>query len=320
MPSDARLLLIDRDQAAALLTPDAVMDAVRESFMLHAARAGRVFPMIREALPSGGVWGIKAGDVPEQALLGFKTAGFWPANRSLGAEAHQATIMIVDPATGRPQCLIDGNAITTARTAAAGALGLLALARRDSTRLVVFGTGIQAAAHVDYALRALPSLRTVRYVASDGRVEPAFEARFAGRCDIAAAGRDAVAQADIVITATPGRGPVFDARDLQAGCHVNCVGADTQGKRELPDGVLARAHVWTDDLPQARRIGELQWAPQQKAGELGTLIDCGGRERAADDITIFDMTGLALQDLTVARMMMQRAQAEGIGSSIAWPW
>jgi ornithine cyclodeaminase len=323
MPNDARLLLIDRDQAAALLAPEAVTGAVREAFLLHASRAGRVFPVVRESLPDGAVFGIKSGGATAHALLGFKAAGFWPANRAHGADAHQATIMLFDQSTGRPQCLIDGNAITTARTAAAGALGLLALARADSKRLHVFGTGVQAAAHAVYALRALPSLSTVRYTASDGRRVPQFEALFAGRCEIAPAAPADVAQADIVITATPGRTPLFGAGDIQPGTHINAVGADTQGKRELPDGLLPRARIWADDLPQARSIGELQWSPDTQAAELGALLANGGHARShapATDITIFDMTGLALQDLTVARMLMQRALENGTGTSVGWPW
>jgi len=326
MPNDARLLLIDRDQAAALLAPDAVLAAVRESFAPHAARAGRMFPLVREALPDNAVFGIKSGGVPGEALLGFKAAGFWPANRSHGADAHQATLMLFDQATGRPQCLIDGNAITTARTAAAGALGLLALARPGSRRLVVFGTGVQAAAHIDYALAALPGLQEVRYVASDGRRVPALEERFAGRCDIAPAAPGAVRQADVIISATPARAPLFRTDEVEPGTHINAVGADTRGKRELPDGLLQRARIWADDLPQARAIGELQWwgaGPEASAAELGDLLATGRHARSnapAGDITIFDMTGLALQDLTVARMLMQRALANGTGTSISWPW
>jgi len=124
MRSDARLLLIDGPTVERLLAPADVLAAVRESFELHSAREGRVFPVVREKLSTGGVFGIKSGDVPSQGLLGFKAAGFWPTNRTQGGEPHQATLMLFDPATGRPLCVIDGNAITTVRTGAAGALGL----------------------------------------------------------------------------------------------------------------------------------------------------------------------------------------------------
>jgi len=328
MPSNvARLLILDRDAVAALLQPDDVRAAVREAFALHAARAARVFPLVREELPGSAVFGIKSGDVPSQELLGFKAAGFWPANREAGGDAHQATIMLIDPRTGRPQCIADGNAVTTARTAAAGALGLQLLARADSEQLCVFGTGVQARAHLEYAIHALPSLKRVRYVTSGGSRAPEFEALFAGRCDVALAGGArtaaadaAVASSDVIITATPGHSMLFSAGAVRTGTHINAVGADTQGKRELPAGLLERARVWADDLPQARHIGELQWAIELPAAELGDLLATGTAPRTPDDITIFDMTGIALQDLTTVRMLYQRALANNMSLNIPWPW
>lgn len=321
--ADATLLLLDKNAVEPLLRPDEVLQAVREAFVLHSQGKGRVFPVVREALATGGIFGIKAGDVQSDALLGFKAAGFWPSNRAIGGEPHQATIMLFDPATGRPLCVIDGNAVTTARTGAAGALGLQALARADSTDLCVFGTGVQARVQVTFALAAVPALRRVRYVSVDGQADEAFESAFRGRCEIALApDRDrAVAESDIVVTATPGGGPLFDAAAVQPGTHLNCVGADTRGKRELPDGVLQRARLFVDDRNQARQIGESQWAPDLECTELGELLTGDRRfARQASDITVFDMTGLALQDLTVARLLRDRAAQTGSGTNIAWPW
>jgi len=261
--------------------------------------------------------------VQAQGLLGFKAAGFWPANRQRGGEPHQATIMLIDPATGRPLCLIDGNTVTTVRTGAAGGLGLQQLARANSTRLCIFGTGVQARIQLDFALRLLPSLREALYISASGEPNAAFEAHFAGRCRIAPAGdrNTAVARSDIVITATPGGGALFDLDAVQPGTHLNCVGADTRGKRELPEGLLRRARLVVDDRTQAQQIGETQWAPGTSCIELGDLL--GGKatfERAPGDITVFDMTGLALQDLTVARLLHLRANETGTGTRIAWPW
>jgi ornithine cyclodeaminase len=322
-PADAQLLLLDKNQVDALLSPDEVLEAVREAFMLHSEREGRVFPVVREPLSSGGVFGIKSGDVQAQGLLGFKAAGFWPANRRRGGEPHQATIVLIDPATGRPLCVIDGNTVTTVRTGAAGGLGLQQLARADSTGLCIFGTGVQARIQLDFALRLIPSLREVLYVSASGERNAAFEAHFSGRCNITPATdrNAAVARSDIVVTATPGGGALFDLDAVQPGTHLNCVGADTRGKRELPEGLLPRARLFVDDQTQARQIGETQWTPDMACVELGDLLS--GRatfERAADDITVFDMTGLALQDLTVARLLHARAAETGTGKRIAWPW
>ncbi|QJP70197.1 ornithine cyclodeaminase family protein [Burkholderia glumae] len=323
MRNDAELVLLDKNVVEGLLAPDDVLDAVAAAFDLHRRGEGRVFPVIREPLATGGVFGIKAGDVQGEALLGFKAAGFWPANRGLGGEPHQATVMLVDPATGRPRCLIDGNAITTMRTGAAGGLGLRALARPDSRRVALFGSGVQARVQLDFALRMLSSLDTVQYLTARGEADPAFEARFCERCAISHA-RDAdaaVAASDVVITATPGGGALFAAGAVRPGTHVNAVGADTRGKRELPAGLLERARLVVDDRVQARQIGEAQWAPQLDCVELGELLAAPRcPARGPDEITVFDMTGLALQDLTVARMLFERAGAARLGMRVAWPW
>ncbi|GGC66625.1 ornithine cyclodeaminase family protein [Undibacterium terreum] len=323
MSNDAQLLLLDKNAVEALLLPDQVLLAVREAFTLHSRREGRIFPVVREALSTGGTFGIKSGDVPSQALLGFKAAGFWPANRAVGAEPHQATILLFDPASGRPLCVVDGNAITTARTGAAGGIGLQLLARPDSRQACVFGTGVQARVQLEFALKLLPALQEVKYVSSSGKVNAAFEAYFSGRCKIALAtdANAAVAASDIVITATPGAGPLFDLQAVRPGTHLNCVGTDTRGKRELPAGLLKQVRLVVDDVEQARRIGETQWLPETPCTEIGDLLT--GKsvlQRHADDITVFDMTGLALQDLTVARLIQQQAMEQGMGSRIAWPW
>ena len=111
MRNDAQLLLLNKDEVEKLLTMDEVLAAVKRAFVLHSESNGRVFPVVREQLSHGAVFGIKAGDVKREGLLGFKAAGFWPANRSLGGEPHQATVMLIDPSTGRPVCVIDGNAM-----------------------------------------------------------------------------------------------------------------------------------------------------------------------------------------------------------------
>jgi ornithine cyclodeaminase len=315
--------MLDNQVVEQLLDPAAVTEAVREAFLLHGRREGRVFPVVREKLSTGGIFGIKSGDVPSQGLLGFKAAGFWPANRQCGGEPHQATILLFDPATGRPLCVIDGNAITTVRTGAAGGLGLSMLARPDSAHATVFGTGVQARSQLRFALRTLPRLSSVSYVSFDGKPDDAFESAFAGRCDIRCAtdANEAVSRSDVVITATPGGGPLFDASAVQPGAHLNCVGADTAGKRELPAGLLERARLVVDDREQALQLGELQWARETPCAQLGDLLlGHPSFDRRGSDITVFDMTGLALQDLTVARLVYQLAQARNLGTRVAWPW
>lgn len=323
MRNNQELLLLDKGAVESLLSFDDALAAVREAFALHSQREGRVFQVVRERLSTGGIFGIKSGDVQTEGLLGFKAAGFWPANRERGGEPHQATIMLIDPATGRPTCVIDGNAITTMRTGAAGGLGIEQLARRDSAKGCIFGTGVQARIQLTFALRLMPSLRRIQYVSVTGEKDEAFESHFRADCDIILA-KDrnaAVADSDIVITATPGAGPLFDLDAVRPGTHLNCVGTDTKGKRELPDGLLKRVMLFVDDRTQAAEIGEMQWTPDTQAVEFGDLLTGKTRvERRPDDITVFDMTGLALQDLTVARALRDRATQANFGTSVVWPW
>ncbi|MCA3867086.1 MAG: ornithine cyclodeaminase family protein, partial [Burkholderia sp.] len=152
---------------------------------------------------------------------------------------------------------------------------------------------------------------------------PGFESAFLERCTIGVARdrNDAVANSDVVITATPGGGALFDAAAVQPGTHLTCVGADTAGKRELPAGVLERARIFVDDHDQARSIGECQWAPDLPRTEIGDILaGAAPVDRAAHDITVFDMTGLALQDLTVARFLYRHAFDNGTGTSVLWTW
>ena len=317
------LLLLDSPQVEALLELAPVLEAVKQAFALHSRREGRVFPLVRERLHTGSVFGIKSGDIAAQNVLGFKAAGFWPGNRALGSEQHQATILLIDPATGRPLCMLDGNAVTTLRTGAAGGMGLQLLARPDSQSLCLFGTGVQGRIQLDYALLLLPQLHTVHYATSSGEPNVDFEDRYRTRCELLHA-RDvnaAVAASDVVITATTGGGALFDLDAVRPGTHLSCIGSDTRGKRELPEGLLPRARLFVDDQAQASTIGELQWAPATPSTEIGDLLTGQVQfTRQPGDITVFDSTGIALQDLTVAQLLLQRATATQAGTRIHWPW
>ncbi|MYZ44724.1 ornithine cyclodeaminase family protein [Schauerella aestuarii] len=317
------LLLIPAPDVLALLDRQATIDVVRQAFVQHSAGTGRVFPMIRQSVGTNAVFGIKAGDIAMHNVLGFKAAGFWPANAAVSRGAHQATIMLFDPATGRPVCLLDGNHVTTLRTGAAGAIGIDLFARQDIERVCVFGTGVQAQIHLEYALQVRPGLRSVTYITPTGEPDAAFESANTQRCRIqhAADADRAVGQADLVITATPSRTPLFSNEAVRAGTHINAVGADTVGKRELPEGLLPRASLFVDDARQSSTVGEGQWAPDCPATEIGAVIQRDiPYARAPDAITVFDMTGLALQDLVVAQMLFDRARETQRGMEIVWPW
>jgi alanine dehydrogenase len=324
------LLVLNADALRSLISPELAIAAAREAFELHSSAQGDTYPVVREPLgqgPAPAIFGIKSGAIESQRLVGLKAAGFWRHNNAQGKPAHQATIVLIDSHTGRAQAMLDGNLITTARTGAAGYWGISLLAAQAARRICVFGTGVQATVQLEYALRARPAATQVSYLSFDGQPSAEFEAHFAALCELRHSTQPdaAVEAADIIITATPGQAVLFSISALKSSQHINAVGADTRGKRELPSNALAQAsHVWTDDETQARALGECQWYEStafSEFGEIGELL-LGQRsyQRQASDLTVFDMTGLALQDLCLARHLVQAAQAQGLGERIHWPW
>lgn len=155
-----------------------------------------------------------------------------------------------------------------------------------------------------------------------GQPDAHFELALAGMCKVQHApdADMAVADSDVVITATPGRAALFSMNAVRPGTHFTAVGADTRGKCELPEGLLARACVVADDREQALVLGEMQWAADAVCLELGDVLDGGAFARTADQVTVFDMTGLALQDLVLGEYLYRAAMEAGLGSRLTWPW
>lgn len=319
------LLLLDRDTVANLLTPELAMAATRRAFVAHASKDGENFPLVRQKLDQG-IFGIKSGVLSSESIVGFKAAGYWPGNTSIHRDRHQATVMLFDPATGRPCCLIDGNAVTTMRTGAAGAVGISTLARPDSSRLCVFGVGVQARVQAQLALGVLASLRCITYLTRSGQADRDFESAFDGIVTVihSRSPNDAVRESDVVITATPATTPLFQSHAITPGTHINCVGADSKGKRELPvlsSEQIESSRLFVDDDAQSREVGEMQWIPDVNVTEIGTILrDTTTFERNDDDTTIFDMTGMALQDLALAGDLYREAVDVGAGRNVKWPW
>ncbi|GLS20237.1 hypothetical protein GCM10007874_32540 [Labrys miyagiensis] len=169
----------------------------------------------------------------------------------------------------------------------------------------------------------MPSIQRVHYLTRTGRPDRAFETAFGHLCELRHAHEvdAAVSDSDVVVTATPGGGPLFPLAAVRPGTHINCVGTDTKGKQELPEGLLRRTRLFADDCDQSRSIGECQWDAQCPMIAIGDILtNKVAFTRRPDDITVFDMTGLALQDLTVAEMLWQQAKAKGHGTTVAWPW
>jgi ornithine cyclodeaminase len=325
------VLVLGSAELRGLLTLDVVVPAIEAAYVANARGEATIFPVVREALPEGmGVFGIKSGHWPARDALGLKAAGYWPGNRGIGLDNHQATVLLIDPATGTARALMDGNWITYIRTAAAGAIGAIHLARPDSRRAVIVGTGVQGDAQARALAWWRPDLDLTVFEPldePDGRRASAFCERLARdgiACRPVAALEYAVAAADIVVTATPSNEPLVRRAWLRPGTHVNAMGADTRGKQEHEVETLRDARVVVDDWRQARQLGECQHAvaaglfADVEPASIGAIIagEIVGRETDAQ-ITLFDATGIALQDLAAADLAYRLAHERGLGTIIS---
>jgi alanine dehydrogenase len=328
LPVAHRTLLLTRAEVAGLLSWENVLPVVEETFVALATGAGQLFPTVREGIPRGTL-GLRSGIWPERGLFGVKVSGFFLANRELGLDSHQALVVLLDPKTGRPTAVVDGNHVTWIRTAAAGLAGTLALARPDAHRVLVIGNGLQAEAQIRSHAWGLAEREPQFAVHAprdgrDGEKARHFVDRLSEHgIDISPAPDlgSALADADIVLTATPAAAPLFGADAVRPGTHITAMGADAPGKRELDDELVRRAHLVVDDPAQSVYYGEAQ-ALGEVQGELpalGGILDrtVEGR-RDASEITIFDSTGLGLHDVATADLARSLAVQKGVGAYISF--
>lgn len=326
------MLVISEADARVLVSMEAAIAAVEQCFVAMARGQARNFPVVREELGwRDAVFGVKSGCDVRMHLLGLKAGGYWPHNAAGGPKGltnHQSSTLLFDPDTGRARALVSANYLTGVRTAAAGAIATRHLARPDSTVLGVIGTGAQAL----HQVRATLAVRPIRKVCAWNRSADKLDAfgRQVGELGLAfapmAERAAVVAGADVLITVTPSTQPLVEKSWVRPGTHINAMGADTKGKQELDPALVASAALFVDKAAQAFSIGECQHAhaaglisERSLRGSLGAVIAglCAGR-RSAQEITLFDSTGVALQDLVLADLAVRLALEQGVGSRIEY--
>jgi ornithine cyclodeaminase len=263
-------------------------------------------------------FGVKAGYDATRRLPGLKVGSYWPQNIAAGLEAHGSTTLLLDDETGFPKALVAATHLNALRTAASDAVAVRHLARADADVLTLVGTGHQAY----WEALAIAEVRKLRRIHVCGRNAGGVERLVqrlheAGLPAVAAAAEDAVPLADIVCTVTAARQPLFAASLVRAGTHVSAMGADGPGKQELDPALFARASLWADAPEQSVRIGEFQHAGETEAARvaaIGGLIagKLAGRS-GSDEITVYDSSGIALQDLAIAAFALERAVASAEG-------
>ncbi len=321
------MLIVPEREISNLMTRDAAFTAVEGVFAAMASKDAYNFPVIREAIGyEDALFGFKGGFDKAGMALGLKAGGYWPNNlEKHGHINHQSTIFLFDPDTGMVRAMVGGNLLTALRTAAASSVSIKHLARKDAKVMGMVGAGHQAT----FQLRAALEQRQFEKVIGwnyHPEMLPNIEkiANEAG-LPFEAVELEGMVEADVVISITSTFAPTIMAEHIAAGTHIACMGTDTKGKQEVEAALLARATVFTDEVAQSISIGEAQHAvgsgliQESDVHQLGAVINGIHMGRASDDeITLFDGTGVGLQDLAVAASVVDLAVKNGVAIEVGF--
>lgn len=314
----SEVLLLGRSEIKELLSMSEALKAVEQSFRLQTEGIAIMPPKLYLDLPEY-QGDFRAMPAYIDGAAGLKLVSVYPNNWKQNISSVMATIILCNPNTGSPLAIMDGTYITDIRTGAAGGVAVKYLARRDSTVIGFIGAGIQARTQLLAISEVLPKIEqvkvfdqnwdaTLKYVDEMGAlgmnirpVETILEAT----------------EADIVVTTTPSRKPLVKKQHIKPGTHINAIGADAKGKQELEAGLLRNAKIIVDNIEQASHSGEINVPLSEGVikiediyGTLGEVVANmkKGRENN-EEITIFDSTGVAIEDIICAKLVYDKAKA-----------
>ncbi|MDX5403742.1 MAG: ornithine cyclodeaminase family protein [Rhodobacterales bacterium] len=319
------MLIVRERDIADLMTREAAFDAVEKVFAAMAAGDARNFPVVREALGhEDALYGFKGGFDQAGGALGLKAGGYWPHNlERRGLINHQSTVFLFDPDTGKPAAMVGGNLLTALRTAAASSVSIKHLARADATVLGMIGAGHQAAFQLRAALEQRAFSKVIGWNYHTEMLPTLAKVAAEAGVPFEAVDLPGMAQADVIISITSAFAPSLMADNVSPGTHLACMGTDTKGKQEVEATLLARARVFTDEVAQAITIGEAQHAVAQGLLAPADIVPLGAVINGTDpgrqsptDITLFDGTGVGLQDLAVAAAVVDLAVQQGIAIEV----
>lgn len=319
------MIIVPEKEIAALIGREDSYAAIEKVFASMASRKAYNFPVIREAIGyADALYGFKSGFDRDALNLGLKSGGYWPGNAAKGLTNHQSTVFLFDADTGKCRAVVGGNLLTALRTASAAAVSVAHLSRKDSEVLGIVGAGHQAA----FQLRAVADQRDFRKVVAWNRTPEKLEGLAKAAKDLglpfeSVSLENLGAQSDVIVTITSSFAPILLAEHVRPGTHLACMGTDTKGKQELDPALVTKATCFTDEVAQSITIGECQHAiaagslADTDIVELGAVINGDHAGRTSDEeITMFDGTGVGLQDLAVAGAVVALAVEKGVAVEV----
>lgn len=317
--------VVSENVCQAIITRADAFTAVESVFASMAAEKARNFPVVREAIGhADALYGFKSGFDRAGLSLGVKSGGYWPGNIHRGLTNHQSSIFLFDPDTGRLQAIVGGNYLTAVRTAASSAVSIAHLARKDSEVIGMIGAGHQSTYQLEAALDQRAFKKVVAWnkdTSKLARLKAIAESR---GLEFASLDKESLcAESDVIITITSSHDALLSRNWVKPGTHIACMGTDTVGKKEIDPNCAISASLFTDEIAQSISIGEFQHAISQRLiseediTPVGDVINGAHVGRKSEgEITIFDGTGVGLQDLAVASSVLKLAQEQGKEQSI----
>jgi alanine dehydrogenase len=320
--------LISKQEVASLLSLEKTIEVVEDAFAQYARDLAVTPPVLCLPVTSQrGEIDVKICYMDGLGTAGGKVVSFYEGNAAKGLPSVMGTIILFNGETGELLSVMDGGYITTARTGALGALSAKYLARVDAKVVGVIGSGTQARIQLEALKLVKPGITKVRVFsrtpANRRRYAEEMQVKLGIPVQVVSSVREAVEGADIIITATNAYEPLVKDAWLAPGVHIIDIGADGEGMQELDPVIFGRARAFCDSLDQCAAIGELQHPLQariitrEQITEIGDVIIGAAPGRQSDDeITVFDSTGVAIQDLAAGHLVYQLAEAADVGTVV----
>lgn len=296
--------VIDEDQVRNAVTIADLIPVMERALIDFSA--GRFVQPVRQMLEVADRGGLFAPmPVIMDDVIGVKAFTYYPGNDARGIPTHHAQILLFRADTGEPLATIDGRLITELRTAAVSAAATKAMAATDARVLAILGSGVQARSHFE-ALRLVRDFIECRVWSPTATHARRFAEATGAR--LAASAADAVADADVVVTATAATTPILEGAWLKVGAHVNAVGAPRPAWRELDDAAMGNLLVVDSREAALKESGDVILSKAVIAAELGEVL-AGNKIVNRARTTVFKSVGLAVEDMAAARLAFERARS-----------
>lgn len=318
------ILWLNKNEVESLLDMKGTLKVVEEAFRQHGLKKVQMPPKLYLFFKKhNGDLRTMPAYLEEQDIAGVKIVNVHPDNPKKGFPTVMALVILNSTETGAPVAIIDGTYLTDMRTGAAGGVAVKYLARRNSKTIGFVGTGNQAKTQL-LAINEVIDIEEVKATSTSEKGTLAFKDEMEKTlgCDVTPKKSiREVCDCDILVTTTPSREPIVMNEWIAEGTHINAIGADAPGKEELDPDILKRAKIVVDDIPQASHSGEVNVPLSKKlitekdiCCEIGEVVAGRKKGRTKDsDITVFDSTGLAIQDVATADMVYREALKANMG-------